>query len=109
MNDIIIGGIIGAGAAILSSLITSVISYNIAIKSDRFKIVKKKLHTAYNDISSFYQLEIFYTEKIAELENSTAESIKRAFREKLRSEGYNSPSRYSVPSYINDELKRYEI
>jgi hypothetical protein len=53
-------------------------------------------------------LEIFYTEKIAQLEGDTPETVKRAFREKLRDEGFESPSRYSTPSHISEELRRYE-
>ena len=108
MNDAVLVGIIASGAAILSSAITGIISYNISVKAERYNIIKRKLCTAYHDVSSFYQLEIFYTEKIAQLEDKTAEAVKRSFREKLRTEGFESPSRYSTPSHINDELRRYE-
>jgi hypothetical protein len=96
------------GAAILGSAITGFISYKISVKTDKLALLKRKLCTAYRDISSFYQLEIFYTEKIAQLEGDTPETVKRAFREKLRDEGFESPSRYSTPSHISEELRRYE-
>ena len=108
MNDAVIVGIIAASTAILSSAITGIISYNISVKSEKYRVIKRKLGTAYHDIASFYQLEIFYTEKIAQLEDKTAEAVKRSFREKLRNEGFESPSRYSTPSHITDELRRYE-
>ena len=108
MTDVVIAGIIGAGAAIISSITTGIITYKISVKSDKLKLLKKKLCTAYHDISSFYQLEIFYSERMAELENNTPASVKRSYREKLRDEGFESPSRYSVPSHISDELRRYE-
>ena len=107
MNELY-AAVIAAGAALLSSIITGFISYKVSTKAEKISILKKKLSTAYHDISSFYQLEVLYTEKIAELEGSTTETIKRSFREKLRNEGYESPSRYSTPSHIVDELRRYE-
>ena len=107
MNEIYIA-IIAASAALLSSIITGIISYKVSVKAEKLHILKRKLCTAYHDISSFYQLEILYTNKIAELENKTSESIKRSFRNKLRNDGFESPSKYSVPSHINDELRRYE-
>jgi hypothetical protein len=108
MNDSITVGLITASATILNSAITGSLSYKIAIKAEKLNIIKKKLYAAYRSISSFYQLEIFYTEKLAQLENKIAEAVKRLFREKLRNDGFDSPSRYSIPSYINDELRKYE-
>lgn len=100
--------IIAASAAILSSAITGLITYKITVKTDKLNLLKRKLCTAYHDISSFYQLEVLYTQKISEIENNSPESVKRAFREKLRNDGFESPSRYSAPSHISDELRRYE-
>jgi hypothetical protein len=104
MNDVIWAGIIGAGAAIVSSALTGVLSYKIALHSENVKKLRRKLGIAYRDLGAFYQLEKYYTEQIAQNEDKTAEAVKRAYRERLRNDGHASPSRYSAPSHIREML-----
>jgi hypothetical protein len=108
MSDVVVAGIIGAGAAILSSTLTGYISYLIALRGEDVRHLRKKLKTAYEDIAAFYELEKRYSETLAsyDYQGKSAEAVRRSFRESLREDGYQSPSRSSTPSYIAEQLQK---
>jgi hypothetical protein len=105
-TEIIIAGLIGAGAAILSSAITGFITYKVAVQTDKLQGYRQKLIKAFEDISVLYQLESMYAQEVAELRNLKPATVRRNFRDQAENDGFGKPSRYAVPSYTREELDK---
>ena len=88
--------VIAAGAAILGSLITGIITFATSVRQRESERYKRRLLQAYKDVVAFYRLEEQYTQALA-TDNRSAEAIKRETRRKLRESGVESPSEEATP------------
>ncbi len=104
MNEVVLTGIIAGSAAIVSSIITSFISFRIAYRNQKIDALKKKYVQACFDIIAFYEIEALLTKDIANKINKSPDTVKRDFRKQSRGNGNYSPSKYAIPSILTQEI-----
>ncbi len=104
MSETIQVAIIAAGAAILGSLITGIITYATSVRQREAERYKRRLIQAYRDIVAFYRLEEQYTQAL-ENPSRSAEAIKREARKKLRESGIASPSEDATPQQCERRIQ----
>lgn len=109
MSDITTAALIAGVAALLGSALTGMITYFVSLRTYKLKNIKKKYYQALLDVNAFYEIEKVYIEETAKSSGESEEAVKKKYREKSRKKGNYSPSRWSQPKHVSDELRLLDM